>query len=37
MSIEREGVLERLEFFGFVDIAHLETDATGVEVLFDHF
>ena len=29
-------MLQRLEFFGLVDVGHLEPVAPGVEVLLDH-
>ena len=35
LRVERECVLQRLEVLRLVDVAHLESDAAGVEVLLD--
>ena len=35
LRVERESVLQRLEVLRLVDVAHLESDAAGVEVLLD--
>ena len=37
LGIQRQGVLQRFQVLAFVDVAHFQTDASGVEVLFYHF
>ena len=37
LCIQRQGVLQRFQVLAFVDVAHFQTDASSMEVLFYHF
>ena len=36
LCIQRQGVLQRFQVLAFVDVAHFQTNASSMEVLFYH-